>query len=156
VVRQALAQTSTNLRELAVELRPSGLREHGLASAIQRQAARLHETSGILVDVAVGAIPSDLPEAVEIGLFRVVQEALTNVVRHSGAANASVIANRRGGRLRVVVEDDGRGFDPSAPSERLGLAGIRERVVLLGGSLRIDSDIDGGTTVIVELEVAGG
>jgi signal transduction histidine kinase len=132
------------------------LREHGLASAIQRQASRLHETSGILVDVAVGAIPSDLPDAVEIGLFRVVQEALTNVGRHSGAANASVIANRRGGRLRVVVEDDGRGFDPSAPSERLGLAGIRERVVLLGGSLRIDSDIDGGTTVIVELEVAGG
>jgi len=156
VVRQALAQTSTNLRELAVELRPSGLREHGLASAIQRQAARMGETSGILVDVAVGAIPSNLPDAVEIGLFRVVQEALTNVLRHSGAANASVIANRRGGRLRVVVEDDGCGFDPSAPSERLGLAGIRERVALLGGSLRIASDIDGGTTVIVELEVWGG
>ena len=156
VVRQALAETSTNLRELAVELRPSGLREHGLASAIQRQAARLNETSGILVDVAVGAIPTDLPDAVEIGLFRVVQEALTNIARHSGAANASVIANRRGGKLRVVVEDDGCGFDPSAPSGRLGLAGIRERVALLGGSLRIDSDIAGGTTVIVELEVTGG
>ena len=155
-VRQALADTSTNLRELAVELRPSGLREHGLASAIERQAARLNETSGIAVDVAVGAIPADLPDAVEIGLFRVVQEALANVARHSGAANASVIANRRGGRLRVVVEDDGCGFDPSAPSERLGLAGIRERVALLGGSLRIESDTAGGTTVIVELEVPGG
>lgn len=155
-VRQALADTSTNLRELAVELRPSGLREHGLASAIERQAARLNETSDIAVDVAVGAIPTDLPDAVEIGLFRVVQEALTNVARHSGAANASVIANRRGGLLRVVVEDDGCGFDPSAPSERLGLAGIRERVALLGGSLRIESDTAGGTTVIVELEVPGG
>lgn len=155
-VRQALADTSTNLRELAVELRPSGLREHGLASAIERQAARLNETTGIVVDVAVGAIPTDLPTAVEIGLFRVVQEALTNVARHSGAANVSVIANRRGGRLRVVIEDDGCGFDPSAPSERLGLAGIRERVALLGGSLRIESDTGGGTTVIVELEVPGG
>jgi signal transduction histidine kinase len=155
-VRQALTDTSTNLRELAVELRPSGLREHGLPSAIERQAARLNETSGIVVDVAVGAIPTDLPDAVEIGLFRVVQEALTNVARHSGAANASVIANRRGGRLRVVVEDDGCGFDPSAPSERLGLAGISERVALLGGSLRIESDTAGGTTVIVELEVPDG
>ena len=155
-VRQALAETSTNLRELAVELRPSGLREHGLASAIRRQATRLTERSGITVDVAVGAIPADLPDAVEIGLFRVVQEALTNIARHSGAANASVIANRRGGKLRVVVEDDGRGFDPSAPSERLGIAGIRERVALLGGAVRIDSDISGGTTVIVELEVTGG
>lgn len=155
-VRQALADTSTNLRELAVELRPSGLREHGLSSAIARQAARLIETSGIAVDVAVRAIPSNLPDAVEIGLFRVVQEALTNVARHSGAANASVIANRRGGRLRVVVEDDGCGFDPSAPTERLGLAGIRERVALLGGSLRIESDTAAGTTVIVELEVPGG
>lgn len=156
VVRQALADTSTNLRELAVELRPSGLREHGLPSAIERQAARLNETTGIVVDVAVGAIPTDLPDAIEIGLFRVVQEALTNVARHSGAANASVIANRRGGRLRVVIEDDGCGFDPSTPSERLGLAGIRERVALLGGSLRIESDTSGGTTVIVELEVPGG
>lgn len=155
-VRQALNETSTNLRELAVELRPSGLREHGLASAIERHAARLTETSGIPVYVAVGAIPSDLPDAVEIGLFRVVQEALTNVARHSGAESASVIANRRGDRLRVVVEDDGCGFDPSAPSERLGLPGVRERVALLGGSLHIESDAAGGTTVIVELEVPGG
>jgi signal transduction histidine kinase len=85
-----------------------------------------------------------------------VQEALTNVARHSGAESASVIANRRGDRLRVVVEDDGCGFDPSAPSERLGLPGVRERVALLGGSLHIESDAAGGTTVIVELEVPGG
>ncbi len=153
-VRHALARTSTNLRALAIELRPSGLKDHGLASAIERQAARVQESSGIAIDVAVATIPDGLDDAFEIALFRVVQEALTNVVRHSGAKRASVVASLRAGRLRVVIEDDGRGFDPSAPTDRLGLAGIRERIQLLGGGLRIESARRVGTTVIVELEVS--
>lgn len=153
-VRHALARTSTNLRALAIELRPSGLKDHGLASAIGRQAARVQESSGIAIDVAVAAIPDGLDDAFEIALFRVVQEALTNVVRHSGAKRASVVASLCAGRLRVVIEDDGRGFDPSAPTDRLGLAGIRERIQLLGGGLRIESARRVGTTVIVELEVS--
>ena len=155
-VRRALARTSANLRALAIELRPSGLREHGLASAIERQAERLQESSGVAIDVAVAAIPGGLVDAFEIALFRVVQEALTNVVRHSGAKRASVVASLRDGRLRVVIEDDGKGFDPSVPTDRLGLAGIRERIQLLGGGLRIESARRAGTTVIVELEVANG
>ena len=152
-VRHALARTSTNLRALAIELRPSGLKDHGLASAIERQAARVQESSGIAIDVAVAAIPDGLDDTFEIALFRVVQEALTNVVRHSGAKRASVVASLRAGKLRVVIEDDGKGFDPSAPTDRLGLAGIRERIQLLGGGLRIESARRVGTTVIVELEV---
>ncbi len=155
-VRHALARTSENLRALAIELRPSGLREHGLASAIERQAARLQDSSGIAIDVAVAAIPGGLGEAFEIALFRVVQEALTNVVRHSDANRASVVASLRDGKLRVVIEDDGKGFDPSAPTDRLGLAGIHERIQLLGGGLRIESARRAGTTVIVELEVPNG
>lgn len=155
-VRRALARTSANLRALAIELRPSGLREHGLASAIERQAERLQESSGVAIDVAVAAIPDGLVDAFEIALFRVVQEALTNVVRHSGANRASVVASLRAGKLRVVIEDDGKGFDPSAPTDRLGLAGIRERIQLLGGGLRIESARRAGTTVIVELEVSNG
>ena len=155
-VRHALARTSANLRALAIELRPSGLKEHGLASAIERQAARLQDSSGITIDVAVAAIPDGLGEAFEIALFRVVQEALTNVVRHSGANRARVLASLRDGRLRVVIEDDGEGFDPSAPTDRLGLAGIRERIQLLGGGLRIESARRAGTTVIVDLEVPNG
>jgi signal transduction histidine kinase len=69
-LRQALARTSTNLRELAIELRPSGLKEHGLASAIERQAARLGEASGIAIDVAVAQLPAHLTESVETALFR--------------------------------------------------------------------------------------
>jgi len=75
-------------------------------------------------------------------------------VRHSGAARASVIAASHEGRLRVVVEDDGRGFDPDAPTSRMGLAGIRERVELIGGQLRIESAPGAGTAVIVDLEAA--
>lgn len=155
-VRQALARTSTNLRALAIELRPSGLREHGLASAIERQAARLQESSGITIDVAVSSLPNDLMEPFEVALFRVVQEALTNVARHSDATHASVIASLRDGRLRIVIEDDGIGFDPSRPTDRLGLAGIRERIQLVGGDLRIESAYRAGTTVIVEVEVPNG
>jgi len=154
--RQILARTAANLRALALELRPSGLKEHGLASAIERQAARLRESSGISVAVALEAIPDSLPEPVEIALFRVVQEALTNISRHSGARHASVTASFRRDRLRVVVEDDGRGFDPAAPTDRLGLAGIRERMELIGGEFRVESARRAGTTVIFELEVAHG
>ena len=142
---------AASLRDLAVELRPSGLREHGLASAISRHAARVAESSGIEVDLALDGLPEMLDEQTEIALFRVVQEALTNVARHSGSRRASVLATALGDRLRLVVEDEGRGFDPAAPTGRLGLAGIRERVELIGGELRIESSPGAGTAVIVDL-----
>ena len=97
-------------------------------------------------------LDSDLPGEIQTVLFRVVQESLTNVARHSGAERASVVVSAREGRLRLMVEDDGRGFDTTAPTDRMGLAGIRERVELLGGRLRIESSPDGGTAVVVDLE----
>ena len=153
-VRHALARTSTNLRALAIELRPSGLKDHGLRSAIERQARRVQEATGITIDLAVAPVPEGLGESVEIALFRVVQEALTNVARHSGATRASVIASVHAGSLRLVIEDDGNGFDPGAPTDRLGLAGIRERIQLIGGELWIESADREGTTVIVEVEIS--
>ena len=153
-VRHALARTSTNLRALAIELRPSGLKDHGLRSAIERQARRVQESTGITIDLAVAPVPERLGESVEIALFRVVQEALTNVARHSGGTRASVIASVHAGRLRLVIEDDGNGFDPAAPTDRLGLAGIRERIQLIGGELWIESADREGTTVIVEVEIS--
>lgn len=151
-LRQMVNGISGSLRNLATDLRPSGLREHGLSSAIERQAARLREATGMAVDVLVNDLPDDLPEEMQIALFRVVQEALTNVARHSGAGQASVVVSRHGGHIRVVVEDDGRGFDTAGPSNRLGIPGIRERVELIGGSLRIESALGAGTALIVDLE----
>ncbi len=154
-LRQMVNGVSSSLRSLATDLRPSGLREHGLASAIERQAAKLREATGMGVDVSAEGLPEDLPGEMQIALFRVIQEALTNVARHSGAGQVSVVVSRLGGRIRVVVEDDGRGFDPAAPTSRLGLRGIRERVELLGGELRIESAVGAGTAVVVDVDAEG-
>ncbi len=150
-MRRQLGDASTSLRELATRLRPSAVEEHGLEDAIEEEAARLRRV-GFRVDVDLRGLASDLPEEVETMLFRVVQESLTNVARHSGAKRVSVVGSGHDGRLRLVVEDDGRGFDPTAPSARLGLAGIRERTEMLGGRLRIESSPDAGTAVILDLE----
>lgn len=151
-LRRSVGMASTSLRQLATRLRPAALSEQGLADAIQEQAQRLRD-AGIAIDVDVRGIGPEVPEEVQTVLFRVVQEALTNVARHSGASNASVLATTARGRLRLVVEDDGCGFESSAPTTRLGLAGIRERVGLLGGELRIESSEGAGTAVVVDLEL---
>ena len=150
-MRRSLASASSSLRELATRLRPSALEEHGLADAIEDQAGRLRR-SGIPVDVDLRGLDADLSGELQTVLFRVVQESLTNVARHSGAERASIVVSARGDRLRLMVEDDGCGFDTSSPTGRLGLAGIRERVELLGGQLRIESSPGGGTAVVVDLE----
>jgi signal transduction histidine kinase len=153
-LRTLVNTAASGLRSLATELRPSGLREHGLAAAIGRHADRVHEMSGIRVDQALDTLPANLSEEVQIAIFRVVQEALTNVARHSGAGRASVLATCRGTQLRVVVEDDGAGFDPTAPTGRLGIGGMRERMELIGGELRIESTPGSGAAVVIDLEVA--
>jgi signal transduction histidine kinase len=148
-----VSEAAAGLHEMISELRPGQLREHGLAAAIDQQAIRTREASGIQIDVHLDALPT-LPDEVEIALYRIVQEALVNVVRHSGATAASVTAARTGGGLRLVIEDNGRGFDPSASTRRHGLLGMSERMALLGGHLHVDSSPGVGTTIIAELNVA--
>lgn len=151
-LRRSVGEASTGIRDLAVRLRPPALTEHGLIDAIEEQAARLR-AAGPPVDVALSGIGPHLPEAVQTVLFRVVQEALTNAARHSGATNVSVVSSAHRGRLRLVVEDDGAGFDPATPTERLGLAGLRERVETIGGRLRIESSPGAGTAVVVDVDL---
>src|SRR5206468_1427366 len=107
----------------------------------------------------VGVDGDRLPPAVETALYRVTQEALTNVLRHAGAGRVSVVLQRPAGQVIVVVEDDGRGFDPeSAPAAgpRLGLVGMRERLTLVGGSLTVESAPGRGTTLIAQVPLPGG
>ena len=151
-MRRSLSQASVGIRELATRLRPTAIDELGLADAIEEQAARLRRT-GLAVDVELRGLDPPLPEEVQTVIFRVAQECMTNVARHSQATNASVVVSVHEGRVRLVVEDDGTGFDPSTPTSRFGLAGIRERVEMLGGALRIESSPDSGTAVVVDLEV---
>ncbi|MCC6831231.1 MAG: GAF domain-containing sensor histidine kinase [Thermoleophilia bacterium] len=153
-LRKEVVEAANHLHDLITDLRPAALREHGLASAIAQQAMRTSGGTGIHADVSVDALPDGLPEETEVAIFRVVQEALTNIARHSGAATFSVTAATEGDLLRVVIEDDGRGFDPEAVTSRHGLSGISERVSLLGGRLHVDSSPGRGAAVIVELDLS--
>jgi signal transduction histidine kinase len=150
-----VSEAATGLHEMISDLRPGMLREHGLAAAIDQQATRTSEATGIQIGVHLEALP-EVPDEVEIALYRIAQEALVNVARHSGATTASVTAARTGDRLRLVIEDDGRGFDPGATTRRHGLLGMSERMALLGGHLHIDSSPAGGTAIIAELDLAAG
>jgi signal transduction histidine kinase len=95
-----------------------------------------------------------LPAVVETTLYRLVQEALTNVLKHAHAGTASVILERRKADVQLIVEDDGRGFTVDEAGEhRLGLVGMRERVALLGGTLNIESSADSGTSIFVRLTI---
>lgn len=145
----ALAET----RDLAHRMRPARLEERGLAAALRDLAGQ----SGFPVQVTADAAAADphlLGPTATVEVFRIVQEALSNAARHSGAPRAHVSLTRREGRLRVVVSDDGQGFDPAQPrAPGIGLAGMEERAAMLGGQLAIDSQAGGGTRVTLDLPV---
>ena len=147
-----VSESSLGLHELISDLRPGPLREYGLAAAIEQHAVRTQDATGIEVGLHLDALPA-LPEEIELALYRVVQEALSNVARHSGASTASVTAALVGRRLRLVIEDNGKGFDPVAATTRHGLLGMSERMALLGGTLYPDARPGGGTAVIAELDL---
>ncbi len=93
-----------------------------------------------------------LPKEIETTLYRIVQEALTNIVKHAQARRVSIVLMRRNGRAAAVIEDDGRGFDPTRTRDGgLGLVGMRERLALLDGRLTVESSPDAGTTLAVEV-----
>ncbi len=143
------------VHHLSVELRPSALDDAGLAPGIGRYLREYGQRHGLEVDFrTVGVDGLRLLPAAETAVFRIVQEALTNVARHAQARGVSVLLERRGMNLVTVVEDDGCGFDSDAIvdapiQERLGLAGMSERAALVGGHLTVESRPNEGTTVFV-------
>jgi signal transduction histidine kinase len=153
-LRKLVVSTLQDVRRLAVELRPSALDDFGLGPAVERLAATFREQTGLRVDLESNVGDTRLPSEVETVVYRIVQEALTNVVKHSGATTVSILLTTKDGTLTAVVEDDGAGFDPrSARDSGLGLVGMRERVSLVGGRLRVESAADLGTTLIAEVPV---
>ena len=143
--------TLQDVRRLAVELRPKVLDDFGLVPALERLTHGFGEQTGIGVDLETSAITERPPLEVETAIYRIVQEALTNVLKHANARRVSVLVTRAGGRIRVVIEDDGTGFDPAAHSEGIGLVGMRERIELLDGTLTVESSPASGTTLAVEV-----
>jgi signal transduction histidine kinase len=127
-----------NLRTLIRELRPAALDELGPVPAIEELAARTGARNGLEITTDL-AFEGRRSAEVETTLYRIIQEALTNAVKHAGASRVAVEAREEDGALRLSVTDDGRGFDTEAPGTGFGLAGMRERVLLLGGTLDVQS-----------------
>jgi signal transduction histidine kinase len=153
-LRELVVATLQDVRRLAVELRPKALDDFGLVPALERLTQTFAEQTGIAVDLETALPGERLPAETETALYRIVQESLTNVVKHAGARNVSILVRRRGDVVAAVIEDDGRGFDPGAVrDEAFGLLGMRERVALLGGRLDVESREAGGTTIAVEVPV---
>jgi len=149
-VKAVAERTFQSVRNMALLLRPSMLDDLGLAAALEWQGREVSRRSEIEVSVESEDVPEDLPDEYKICIYRLVQEALNNAVRHSGAANARVVVERPGKSIVVRVTDDGRGFDP-ARSRGMGILGMEERVKRLGGTLRVESQPGKGTTVTAEL-----
>ncbi len=140
-----------DLRRLITELRPATLDQLGLVAALEDLTERVGHGAGIELacDLEIGAERLD-PE-LETVVYRLAQEALNNVVKHAGATCARLRVRREGGRLDLLVADDGRGFDPTARHSGFGLVGMRERVDLVGGDLRIESSGGAGTRVVASM-----
>ena len=154
-LRKLVVETLQDVRRLAVELRPSALDDFGLAPALRRLGQTVREGGKLDVQVETRLGEERLPAEVETALYRIVQESLTNVVKHAGADHVSIVVTRKPESVVVMIEDDGRGFDLAQSSgERLGLLGMRERVQLLDGTLVVEATPGSGTTLIVELPLA--
>jgi signal transduction histidine kinase len=150
-VRALVRSTLQDVRQLAVDLRPSALDDFGLVPALERLIASFTEQTSIAVDFQA-MLPERLPSEIETALYRIVQESLTNVVKHARAGRVSIVIRRKENAVSVVLEDDGVGFDPTtAREDGLGLVGMRERLALLGGRLDIESRPGAGTTFVAEV-----
>ena len=153
-LRELVVTTLQDVRRLAVELRPSALDDFGLVPAIERLAGTLAEQSELVVDLEARLGDQRLPAEAETALYRIVQEALTNVVKHASARRVSITLVRKEGFAVVVVEDDGQGFEREATrAGSLGFVGMRERVELVGGRLTVESARGAGTTIVAEVPV---
>ena len=136
-----------SLRDLITELRPAALDDLGLGPAIESLAKRQAATAGFALDMSIEFGVCERPREIEDAIYRIVQEALSNVARHAGAEQATLSVRQLPRHVEVTVQDDGCGFVPDGPSEGFGLIGMRERADLLGGELSLRSR-EGGPTFV--------
>jgi signal transduction histidine kinase len=153
---ELVQQTVGEARQVIADLRPTALDDFGLATAIRQQVERLGG-DGRRIEYEETLGDERLPAAVETALYRVAQEALTNVQKHASSARTRVTLQRRDGCVRLQVRDWGEGFRPDevtnggGPGERVGLSSMQERVALLGGRFEIRSELGAGTEVLAEI-----
>ena len=147
----------SSLQGLITELRPAALDELGAGPALEALVKRVAATSGLDIDSQLdlayeqGRVPTRHVPELESAIYRLVQESLTNIVKHAGAERVEVEVSEQDEQVRIRVHDDGRGFDPAASSEGFGLLGMRERIQMVGGELWVQSGAGEGTTVIASM-----
>ncbi|HEX9027635.1 MAG TPA: ATP-binding protein [Anaerolineales bacterium] len=161
LTQELIGKTTQQMYDLILALRPSALDDLGLSAALHSLGERLFNGSGILFTLDSSALGQRLPPSVETALYRVFQEALSNVLRHSGAGQVKVTLARSDGFFEGEVVDNGCGFDyenlpqPAEDPRGLGLMGMQERVAQCGGSLEINSRSGGGTCIHVRIPLTG-
>ncbi len=159
-LRAIAEDTLRELRKMIYDLRPTILDDLGLAAAIRWYVKEHVEPQGLQVDLALTGLDERMPHHIETAVFRIVQEALTNILKHADARRAWVAVTLSDGQVRLSVADDGRGFDPQAvpragDGRGLGLMGMQERTELLGGTWKITSRPQAGTRIeaVIPVEV---
>jgi len=157
-IRERLMSLSEDIHSLAYQLHPSVLQELGLVEALRTECERRGRQSSLALTVDLEPLPAGIQTDVALCLFRVAQEALSNVTRHAGAHAASVTLRQMEGGLLLAVHDDGVGFHPNDPGKgrSLGVVSMRERVRLVNGTLDIESAPGKGTTIVAWVPVNGG
>jgi signal transduction histidine kinase len=148
-----LKETMGSVRDVMADLRPPLLDDYGLYAAIEWHTRQMATRTGLRVEVGGARLEPRPPAEVEVALFRIAQEALTNIVKHADATQARVSLARDAGRVRLVVEDDGRGMAPAANDADAvgwGMAVMRERAAAVGGAMRVESSGQ-GTRIVVEV-----
>jgi PAS domain S-box-containing protein len=156
-----VSQIGREVHRIALELRPTALDDWGLQTALTNYVGEWSQRSRIMVQLRCAGIDRHrLPAPIETALYRVAQEALTNVLKHAQASRVSVIVERRADHVLTIIEDDGRGFDAerartgSNAGQRLGLLGMEERVTQVGGTLEVESSAGGGTSLFIRIPLA--
>jgi signal transduction histidine kinase len=150
-LRELVVTTLQDVRRLAVELRPKALDDFGLVPALERLAETFSEQTGIRVQQEA-QLGERLSAENETPHYRIVQEALTNVVKHARARSVSILLMRKDASVSAVIEDDGLGFEPAETREDgLGLVGMRERLELIDGRFDVESSRGAGTTIVAEV-----
>jgi signal transduction histidine kinase len=152
LVRELVSSALDDVRRLTTELRPPALDDFGLEPALERLTHQVGQRSGLNVQLNVSVPAGALVPDQETAIYRIVQEALTNAVKHANASSVSILVTTDAGSVRTVIEDDGVGFTVGKVRDgALGLVGMRERVMLLDGRFEVESTPRSGTTLVVEL-----
>lgn len=154
-LRKVVAQTLDEIHSISTQLRPNVLDDLGLAAALERLADEWQTRHKVLVDRVIRIGEQRLPGEIETAVYRIVQEALTNIAKYAQADSVSLLVELRDHEVVAVIEDNGVGFELSFSPIRphLGLVGMRERAELLGGQLTIESQSGSGTTIFIRVPI---